>query len=100
MASQTLENMVAIERVITMPVLRPLIGLDKEEIITLARKIDTYDISIRPFDDCCTLFVPRHPVTRPHIEDLERAELQIDLDSMVTECVNQMETHTIMPRQV
>ncbi len=99
-ASQTLENIVAIERVISMPVLRPLVGLDKEEIITLAQKIDTYDISIRPFDDCCTLFVPRHPVTRPHIEDLEREELQLDLEHLVTECVNQIETQVIMPRQV
>ncbi len=99
-ASQTLENMVAIEDVISMPVLRPLIGLDKEEIMTAARKIETYDISIRPYDDCCTLFIPRHPVTRPHIEDLDKQEQQLDLDHLIAECLENMETQIILPRQV
>ncbi len=99
-ASQTLENITATESVISMPVLRPLVGFDKEEIIAAARKIDTYAVSIRPFDDCCTLFVPRHPVIRPRLENLERQERHLDLDNLVADCLRRVETHNILPRQV
>jgi thiamine biosynthesis protein ThiI len=60
-----------------LPVLRPLIGMDKAEIIGLARKIDTFDISIEPYEDCCTIFTPRHPKTKPSIEDVIKAEEKV-----------------------
>lgn len=95
-ASQTLENIVAIDDVIDIPVLRPLIGFDKGEIINIARKINSYSISIRPFEDCCTLFVPRHPVTRPRVEGLEKAEKNISLEALTDRCLENIESKTII----
>jgi len=86
-ASQTLESLAAIETVTTLPVLRPLIGLDKAEIIARARDIGTYEISIQPYEDCCTLFVPAHPRTRPSVEEAEAAEKALDVDRLVEEAV-------------
>ena len=83
-ASQTLPNMRAIDAVVTtMPVMRPLIGRDKIEIEALARRIGTYDISIDPHQDCCVLFAPRQAATRAHIPDLDRAELALEVDTLV-----------------
>lgn len=96
-ASQTLENLAAINEVVSLPVLRPLIGFDKEEIINIAQKINSYPISIRPFDDCCTLFVPRHPVTRPLLEELQKAEEKLALKELIAECVDNIETRHIEP---
>ncbi|MBP0979611.1 MAG: tRNA 4-thiouridine(8) synthase ThiI [Oscillospiraceae bacterium] len=76
-ASQTLPALICTESVATRPVLRPLIGLDKLEIINIAKQIDTYDISILPFEDCCTVFTPKHPKTRPTIEEILIAEEKI-----------------------
>lgn len=98
-ASQTLENLVAINDVTSIPILRPLISFDKEEIITISRKINAYDVSIRPFEDCCTLFVPRHPVTRPTIDELQRAEEKIPLEELVRHCLESIETRTIKSRE-
>ena len=67
-ASQTIESMKVVNEVTNIPILRPLLTYDKTEIIEIARKIKTYDISIRPFDDCCTIFVPKHPVIKPTIK--------------------------------
>ena len=94
-ASQTLENIVAINAVTNIPVLRPLIGFDKEEIINIARKINSYSISIRPFEDCCTLFVPRHPVTRPQLKELEKAEESIPLEELIDRCLENIESTII-----
>ncbi|MGI6319280.1 MAG: tRNA uracil 4-sulfurtransferase ThiI [Dethiobacteria bacterium] len=94
-ASQTLENIVAINAVTNIPVLRPLIGFDKEEIINIARKINSYSVSIRPFEDCCTLFVPRHPVTRPQLSELEKAEKNIPLEELIEYCLENIESRTI-----
>jgi len=77
-ASQTLENMVAISEVVTMPILRPLVGLDKDEIIELAKKIDTFDISIEPYDDCCSYLVPEHPETKANLDEVQKAERKIE----------------------
>ncbi len=96
-ASQTLENLVSIEKVTSMPILRPLIGLDKEEIVNISRKINTYPVSILPFEDCCTLFVPRHPVTRPKTEGLEKAEEKLPLDELLASCLDNIETRTVYP---
>ncbi len=82
-ASQTLENMAAINRVVSMPVLRPLVGFDKDEITAEAQRLGTYPISIIPDQDCCTLFTPRHPATRAKPEDVERAEAGLPIDEIV-----------------
>ena len=86
-ASQTLENLRQIEDVVQMPVLRPLIGMDKDEITAEAQRLGTYPISIIPDQDCCTLFTPRHPATRARRGDVERAEAGLAIDEIVTAAV-------------
>jgi thiamine biosynthesis protein ThiI len=86
-ASQTLENIAVAGRVVGMPVLRPLIGMDKGEITSQAQRLGTYEISILPDEDCCTLFTPRHPVTRARLDEIEAAELGLDLDGFVESAV-------------
>ena len=73
-ASQTMQSLAATNDVCTMPVYRPLIGFDKQDIVDVAEKIDTYETSILPFEDCCTIFVAKHPVTKPNIEVIRRSE--------------------------
>jgi thiamine biosynthesis protein ThiI len=82
-ASQTIENMSVISSVVRMPVLRPLIGMDKEEITAEAERLGTYRISVIPDEDCCTLFTPRHPVTRARFYDIETAEASLPIDEMI-----------------
>lgn len=82
-ASQTLENMATIGRVVSLPVLRPLVGMDKDEITAEAQRLGTYPISIIPDQDCCTLFTPRHPATRARSDDVERAETGLPIDEIV-----------------
>ena len=84
-ASQTLENMTAINEVVTMPVLRPLVGMDKEEITAEAQRLGTYPISIIPDQDCCTLFTPRHPATKARLSDVAVAESRLPVAEMVAE---------------
>lgn len=86
-ASQTLTSMAAINEVIKMPVLRPVCCYDKIEIIDLAKRIGTYDISIRPFQDCCTIFVPEHPVINPEIEKAREYEQAFDFETLINEAV-------------
>ena len=93
-ASQTLENLTVTEEAVQLPVLRPLIGMDKEEISDQARGIGTYEISIQPDQDCCTLFVPRHPATRATVEEIARAELTLDIDRLVKIGVERAEMET------
>ena len=90
-ASQTMEAMASTQAVIDMPVLQPLIGMDKEEIVTLARKIGTFETSILPYEDCCTVFTPRHPRTHPKLKDVEAAESALDIDALVDEAVKGIE---------
>ncbi len=78
-ASQTIENIDAISRAVSMPILRPLIGDDKIEIVEVARKIGTYEISIQPDQDCCSLFVPKHPETRASLPDIEASEARLNV---------------------
>ncbi|MBA3296175.1 MAG: tRNA 4-thiouridine(8) synthase ThiI, partial [Acidobacteria bacterium] len=87
-ASQTLENMSGIDRVVEMPVLRPLVGMDKDEITAEAQRLGTYPISIIPDQDCCTLFTPRHPATRAKIWDLEAAESRLPIGEIVASAVS------------
>jgi thiamine biosynthesis protein ThiI len=82
-ASQTLENLSSIDEVVSMPVLRPLIGMDKDEITAEAERLGTYPISIIPDQDCCTLFTPRHPATKARRTDIERAEAGLPIDEIV-----------------
>lgn len=82
-ASQTLQNLVAIEEAVNLPMLRPLIGMDKEEIIEQARRIETFDISIEPDQDCCALFTPKHPAIRSHARHLRGLESRMDVEGMV-----------------
>jgi thiamine biosynthesis protein ThiI len=87
-ASQTLENMATIGRVVSLPVLRPLVGMDKEEIIAAAKGLGTYQTSIVPDQDCCTLFTPRHPATKAKPDDVEQAEAQLPIDEMVRQAAD------------
>jgi thiamine biosynthesis protein ThiI len=87
-ASQTLENLAAINSVVTMPVLRPLVGMDKDEITAEAQRLGTFPISIIPDQDCCTLFTPRHPATKARMCDLERAEAGLPIDEIVTRALD------------
>lgn len=82
-ASQTMMALTATDDVAGMPVLRPLIGMDKVEIIRMAREIGTYETSILPYEDCCTVFTPRHPATRPDLEEVRRAEAALDVEGLV-----------------
>jgi thiamine biosynthesis protein ThiI len=90
--SQTLENLVTVRSAINMPVLSPLIGMDKQEIIEEARRIDTFDVSIIPDEDCCSLFVPKHPATRSTPEELEILESTLDIDELVDKALLGIET--------
>ncbi len=86
-ASQTLNALACTDAVVEMPVFRPLIGLDKDEIIKVSRKIDTFDISIEPFEDCCTVFTPKHPKTRPQISIIETAEQALDFEGLIERAI-------------
>jgi thiamine biosynthesis protein ThiI len=88
-ASQTLENLAATEAVVSMPVFRPLIGMDKDEITAQAERLGTYAISIQPDEDCCTLFTPRHPVTRARLDEIEAAEHRLPVDELVESALGQ-----------
>jgi len=91
-ASQTVESLVVTNSAVEMPVFRPLVGLDKSEIIEIAEKIDTFETSILPFEDCCTVFVPKHPVTKPKLEDIEESEKLLDEEKLISEAIEKMET--------
>ncbi len=86
-ASQTLPALNVTNSVVEMPVLRPLIGMDKDEIIEISRKIDTFDISIEPFEDCCTVFTPKHPKTRPELQKVIDAESALDIEGLTQRAI-------------
>ncbi len=88
-ASQTLPALVTTDSVVNMPVLRPLIGMDKEEIIRISRNIDTFETSILPYEDCCTVFTPKHPKTRPTLELCEKAEAGLDIDGLIEKAISE-----------
>ncbi len=99
-ASQTLHSMVAINQVTNMPVIRPVATMDKLEIIDIAKKIDTYDISIRPYEDCCTIFVPEFPVTKPEIDKCIEYENTFDYQKLITEAIDNVEVITIEANKI
>lgn len=86
-ASQTLESLHATNEYVDMLVLRPLVCLDKIEIISISNKIGTYETSIQPFEDCCTVFTPKHPVTKPKIANVEKNEAKLDIEALINEAV-------------
>ena len=90
-ASQTLESMYTINQVTSTPVIRPLVSSDKTEIIEISRNIDTYDISILPYEDCCTIFTPASPKTRPKLEKVMHYESFVDFDSLIEEAISKTE---------
>lgn len=96
-ASQTLESMQTINCVTKMPVIRPVACMDKLEIINIAKQIDTYDISIQPFEDCCTIFTPKNPVTKPTIHRAERLESRFDFEKLIDECVENTKFVDVYP---
>lgn len=91
-ASQTLDSMVVINEVTNMPVIRPVACMDKLEIIELSKKIGTYETSILPFEDCCTIFLPKHPVIHPTLEKCLEMETRFDYEALIDECVNSVFT--------
>ena len=94
-ASQTLASMAVINEVTHVPVIRPVSCLDKLEIIEIAKKIGTYDISILPYEDCCTIFLPKHPVIHPILEKAYEYENRVDYSTLIQEAVDNMETISI-----
>lgn len=98
-ASQTLQSMSVINQVTNMPVIRPVACLDKLEIIEIAKKIDTYEISILPFEDCCTVFVPKHPVIHPTLDECLKNEKKFDFETMIQETVQATQTIVIEEKE-
>jgi thiamine biosynthesis protein ThiI len=91
-ASQTLENITVVDGVVEIPILRPLIGFDKAEIVGLARRIGTFELSVQPFEDCCVLFAPRHPATRARLDALATAERDLPLEDLLAAALDEAET--------
>lgn len=98
-ASQTLESMVVINSVVNIPMIRPLVCMDKVEIIELSKKIGTYETSILPYEDCCTIFTPKNPVTKPRVDRCVKYEESFDFESLVQECIQSAESIWIHPQQ-
>ncbi|NLA58682.1 MAG: tRNA 4-thiouridine(8) synthase ThiI [Firmicutes bacterium] len=90
-SSQTMDSILVTNAVVQLPVFRPLIGFDKTEIVDIAERIDTYKISIRPYEDCCTIFVPRHPETHPKLAEVEKAEKKLPLEELLDEALARTE---------
>jgi thiamine biosynthesis protein ThiI len=90
-ASQTLEALCVTNDAVSMPVFRPLIGFDKDDIMDVARRIGTYETSILPYEDCCTVFVPKHPVTKPKLEELRASEAAVDFTEMIEKAIENTE---------
>ncbi|NLY44226.1 MAG: tRNA 4-thiouridine(8) synthase ThiI [Clostridiaceae bacterium] len=98
-ASQTIQSLAVTNAAVELPVFRPLIGMDKDEIITIARKIETFDISILPYEDCCTIFVPKHPKTKPKLSRLLESESHMNVEEMINKAVEETEVIEIVPER-
>ena len=97
-ASQTIQALVVSDDVATLPVLRPLIGMDKEEIVRIARHVGTFDTSILPYEDCCTVFTPRHPKTKPKLEEVREYEAALDIDALCDKALAGREMIRLYPK--
>ena len=96
-ASQTVQGLVVTDQSVQMPVMRPLIGMDKVDIMELAQKIGTFETSIQPFEDCCTVFLPKHPSTKPRLEKILDSEKALDQEGLIQRALEEMETITVQP---
>ena len=94
-ASQTIESITSSNSVVTMPVLRPLIAFDKLDIIEISKKIDTYETSILPYEDCCTVFLPKFPAIKPNLERVKRAESKLDVEALINEAFEKVEKYVL-----
>jgi thiamine biosynthesis protein ThiI len=94
-ASQTMQSLSVTNAAVSMPVFRPLIGMDKNEVIEIARKIETFETSILPYEDCCTVFVAKHPRTRPKLEEIKKHESALQLDGLMEKAVEDTETISV-----
>ncbi len=97
-ASQTAEALVVTDNAVSLPVMRPLIAMDKTDIIDIAREIGTFETSIQPYEDCCTVFLPRHPVTKPRLERILESESRLDCEGLIEKAVESAELTIISPR--
>lgn len=97
-ASQTSDALIVTDACVDMPVMRPLIALDKVDIIDIAQEIGTYEKSIEPYEDCCTVFLPKHPSTRPKLSHIETSESKLDVEQLVSDAVKSEEIVDIYPR--
>ena len=94
-ASQTMEAMAVTGAVVDIPIFMPLVGMDKEEIVTIARKIGTMETSILPYEDCCTVFTPKHPKTKPTLGQLINAERKLDREALILDALESVEKLTV-----
>lgn len=90
-ASQTIDAMVCTDQAVSMPVFRPLIGMDKEEIVSISRQIDTFELSIQPYEDCCTVFTPKHPKLKPVLKYVKRAQEEVDWSELIEQAIDECE---------
>lgn len=98
-ASQTVESIGVINHAVNLPILRPLIGMDKRQITEISQDIESYEVSILPYEDCCTVFLPDRPVTKPRLEDILESERKLDIDTLVEQAVENMEITKIQVRE-
>ena len=93
-----MEALAVTNAAVSLPVLRPLIGMDKDDIVAIARKIGTFDTSILPYEDCCTVFTPKHPSTHPKLTDVIKEESVLDVDALIKEAVDSVELIEVYPQ--
>ena len=94
-ASQTMDALAVSDQVCQLPVLRPVIGMDKQEIVAISRKIGTFETSILPYEDCCTVFTPRHPKTHPHLDEVLEFEKALDIEGLMERALAGVERRTV-----
>jgi len=94
-ASQTIQSLVVTNAVVSLPVFRPLIGMDKNEVVDIAKKIGTFETSILPYEDCCTVFVAKHPTTKPKLERIQLSESRLNMEELINKAVENTEVLTI-----
>jgi len=96
-ASQTMQALHVTNSAVDMPVFRPLIGMDKEEIITISRRIGTFETSILPYEDCCTVFTPKHPTTKPKLDNILKSEARLEVEALIEKAIEGVEVMTVLP---
>ena len=97
-ASQTMSAIACTDAAARIPVFRPVIGMDKSEIVTISRKIDTFETSIEPYEDCCTVFTPKHPKTKPQLDEVLKAQAMFDFEPLIEEAVKDTTVEVFKPQ--